>query len=375
MDRGILNIKHIPLKVFYDNSIAGKSYILPSEQRNISIITGIKFGTFLNYINANNESDIKKWFNQYENKLKIHLNRMKTKLKPQELEKHCKHLNYILDFVVQAIYNLEDIKYVRLVHDFDTKNINLLNRYTKLNCKRDLHNTKDKYLYIKKIMHDLYDDILYMRMAEQHINRDQCSKMVDRIKNRRIILTAIQGSYSDEKIFNFDDEYTLPNIDKMLQGLKCTKTPEHPKRVLVTQSQPLTAKQSTGSDLLETRASEGGVAIVDLKRPESVSTGDVFELHEFEPTEETPPSEAEPNLKTTYAAASLAGVSLFGTILYKYTSFGSLLNPRRGARIRGNVFPLGNNVYDASIMNNFEYLQTGIPNGEYQLGYGSVTDY
>ncbi|VUZ96663.1 PIR protein [Plasmodium vivax] len=82
-----------------------------------------------------------------------------------------------------------------------------------------------------------------------------------------------------------------------------------------------------------------------------------------------------PKLDTTYAAASLAGISLFGTILYKYGPFRNRLNSGRGAMNGSNIFPLDNSVYDANLMNNFEYLQTGIPNDEYQLGYGSITDY
>ncbi|VVA00190.1 PIR protein [Plasmodium vivax] len=375
MDRGKLIIEHIPLNVFYDDTIRTNRYKLPSEERNIDIITGIKFGMFLSYIQNNNESNIKTWFNEYEKKLKNHLRKMQKKLEPHKREKYCTNLNYILDFVVQAIDNLHDIQYASLTHQFQTKSRDILKEFSRLGCIRNYANFENKHLYIKKIMYDLYEDIQYMSLVGQNIRHDQCSNMVNRIKNRWKILIAIHEKYSDKKNFNFEDEYTIPNINEMLETLKCIKTPEHPKSVSATESQPLVALQRTGNDLSDSRASKEGEAIVDLKNPDTVSTEDELEIDELEPTEEDHPSEPEPNLKTTYAAASLAGISLFGTILYKYGPSGSLLNPRRGARIRGNVFPLGNNVYDASIMNNFEYLQTGIPNGEYQLGYGSVTDY
>ncbi|SCA60317.1 hypothetical protein, conserved [Plasmodium vivax] len=105
---------------------------------------------------------------------------------------------------------------------------------------------------------------------------------------------------------------------------------------------------------------------IDLENPESLSL-------QIDLNEDHTQTDTQPKLDTTYAAASLAGISLFGTILYKYGPSGFWLYPRRGASIRSKVFPLGNNLYDASTMDNFEYLQTGIPNGQYRVGYGSVT--
>ncbi|SCA83344.1 hypothetical protein PVT01_000005100 [Plasmodium vivax] len=137
----------------------------------------------------------------------------------------------------------------------------------------------------------------------------------------------------------------------------------------VTEPQPTTEVTGSEGDLLKSRESEDGEETIDVENPELVDRN-LDDLQIGLPFNEDPPK-----LDTTYAAASLAGISLFGTILYKYGPFRNRLNSRRGAINGSNIFPIDNNVYDANIMNNFEYLQTGIPNDQYQLGYGSITDY
>ncbi|SCA59614.1 VIR protein [Plasmodium vivax] len=369
MDSGKLNIKHIPFKVFYDKSIVGKNNKLPSEKRNIEIIKGITFGEFLIHIKDNDKSKIKAWLNQHENKLKNHLSIMQDKLKQQERDIYCKNLNYILDFVVQAIDNLNVFEFARLTHDFQEKSRDVLKIYTELNCFRNYNNSDDKNIYITKIMYDLFEDIQYMLSDEKILSSKPCSKMVGRIKDRWKILIDIYNVVTDRKNFYSDEKCTFPIINQMIHTLKCKKTPKGAKTVTVAELQPLNEIPGSQRDSSESRGTED---VEDAKDVENAESVDPFP---DDLTFSLPVNEDPPKLDTTYAAASLAGISLFGIILYKYTPFGSLLNPRRGARIRGNVFPLGNNVYDASIMNNFEYLQTGIQDGQYQVGYGSVTDY
>ncbi|CAG9475202.1 unnamed protein product [Plasmodium vivax] len=369
MDSGKLKISHIPFK-FYDKDAFESNKKLPSELRNIDIISGIKFGEFLKYVNENDESNVISWLNQHRNKLKLYLNRKKNKLNQQKRDKYCTNLNYILDFVVQALKNFNNsIEFFKLIHDFDENSKNILNSYESLKCPRNLHNSKDKNLYIKKIMYDLFDDIKYMLSVQNKLRGTPCSKMIKRINYRRGILREIYVAVDDKSIFNFDNDCTLSKIDEKLQSLKCNTTPKTPKAMSVTEPQPTTEVTGSEGDLLKSRESEDGEETIDVENPELVDRN-LDDLQIGLPFNEDPPK-----LDTTYAAASLAGISLFGTILYKYGPFRNRLNPRRGAINGSNIFPLDNNVHDATLMNNFEYLQTGIPNDEYQLGYGSVTDY
>ncbi|VVA00053.1 PIR protein [Plasmodium vivax] len=353
MFSGYHNIQHITFK-FYDDSIIKKNR-LPSEQRNIDIIRGIKFGEFLKSINK----AIGKIFRNKKNKFN-----------PKEPLKYCKHLNYILDFVVQAVKNYNNsIEFFNLRQDFDKNSRDVLNRYTSLECLRDLHNSEDKNLYIKKIMYDLFDDIEYMLSYKNIASDKLCLKKINRIKYRWGILTDIYVAVSDKKIFTLDNNFTFSTIGEKIRGLSCKKTPELPQAVAVAEPQPLADLPNSEGGLLETGGTEDGEEPIDGENSES------FDTLPEDLTFSLPVNDDPPKLDTTYAAASLAGVSLFGTILYKYGPFRSRLNSRRGARNGSNIFPIDNNVYDANIMNNFEYLQTGIANGEYQLGYGSVADY
>ncbi|SCO66141.1 VIR protein [Plasmodium vivax] len=370
MDSGRLKISRIPIKVFYDKVAAKSIKKLPSEQRNIDIIRGITFGELLQHIKEKDKKKINSWLKQHENKLKSHLSMMQNDLMKEKYEIYCTNLNYILDFVVQALKNFNNSnEFFNLIHVFEEKSRDVLQSYTTLNCLRNFHNSNDKNLYIKKIMYDLCEDIQYMSWFDQNIERKHCSKMVNRIKNRWKILTEIYDAVSDKKSFDFDKECTLSTMNQMLKTLKCNATPKAPPTVTVTERQTLTALPGSGGDLSETRRSEDVEDPIDVENPESVDT------FPEDLTIGLPVNDDPPKLDTTYAAASLAGVSLFGTIIYKYGPFRNRLNPRRGARIGSNIFPLDNNLYDGALINNFEYLQTGIPNDEYQLGYGSVTDY
>ncbi|KNA02149.1 hypothetical protein PVNG_05914 [Plasmodium vivax North Korean] len=194
MDLGYVKISRLPLKVFYDEDAVNSNKRLPSEQRNIDIIRGITFIKFLKLLKENNESNIKSWFYEHDNKLRKHLNKMQEKFKQKPHTKYCKNLNYILDFVVQAIDNLNDIKYARVKHEFDENSRNILQSYTSLNCLRDLRNSENKNLYIKKIMYDLLDDIEYMLSRQNNPIRAQCLKMFNRIKYRRGILGNIYNT-------------------------------------------------------------------------------------------------------------------------------------------------------------------------------------
>ncbi|KMZ83395.1 hypothetical protein PVBG_06037 [Plasmodium vivax Brazil I] len=131
--------------------------------------------------------------------------------------------------------------------------------------------------------------------------------MLGRIKNRWGILLAIYDRLSNKNIFAFDNNCTIPIIREKLRGLSCKKTPILQPTVTVTEPESITEVPGPEGDLLKTRASEDG--------EDPLGAEDLGSLPvELDLNED---SHTEPKLDTTYAAASLAGISLFGTILYK----------------------------------------------------------
>ncbi|KMZ94920.1 hypothetical protein PVMG_05531 [Plasmodium vivax Mauritania I] len=306
MDSGRLQISQITFKVLYDDSV-GKKYRLPSEQRNFDIIKGITFGELLKYVKKKDENNIKSWLGQHENKLKNYISIKQTELKQEERDKYCTHLNYILDFVVQAVNNFNKRKFFQLIHQFDENSIKILNSFSSLNCERNIYNSDDKNLYIKKIMYDLCDDIEYMLSDKNIPSGTPCSKMIGRIKNRGGILLAIYDRVRNKNIFTFDNNCTISIIREKLRGLSCKKTPILQPTVTVTEPESTTEVPGSEGDLLKTRAIEDG--------EDPLGAEDLGSLPvELDLNED---SNTEPKLDTTYAAASLAGISLFGTILYK----------------------------------------------------------
>ncbi|GAB69753.1 hypothetical protein PCYB_005020, partial [Plasmodium cynomolgi strain B] len=69
---------------FFDKTIIKSDKKLPSEQRNIDIIRGIKFGELLQYIGAKKENEIILWLNNHERKLNEHLKIKHNDLETQE---------------------------------------------------------------------------------------------------------------------------------------------------------------------------------------------------------------------------------------------------------------------------------------------------
>ncbi|CAG9473042.1 unnamed protein product [Plasmodium vivax] len=365
----------IPFKLIYNNERNGVAYALPSDKRNIDIIHGVKFGTILKHIYNKNKDDIDSWINEYEKNLTDYLNRKHNSWKNNDPGKYCTNLNYILDYIVQAIYNLEMDKSMHWAHLVDQISSRELQKYHSLNCSRDLYSYENKYLIFKKLMLDLCEDIEHIKKRTNFIKDKKCPLILSRLQYREKKLMELFHTFYHKSMFYQDKKCSIDYIHKNISNINCNKAKQQPKATVAPSSDSADTRvegrinEPTDEEELETEALKAAGPDDGLDNSEQVHT--FLDDLKFS----LPVKEDAPKLDTTYAAASLAGISLFGTILYKYTPFGSLLNPRRGARIRGNVFPLGNNVYDASIMNNFEYLQTGIQDGQYQVGYGSITDY
>ncbi|VVA00111.1 PIR protein [Plasmodium vivax] len=353
----------ISLDVFYDNRPLKKK--LPTDIRNLEIIKNIEFVKILNHSLKQDKNAIVSWVNRYEDMLKKFLNKKKNKIKEEDLSFYCKSINYLIDIIAQRIRMFDGIEQVEWENNIQQISKRVLRNNHWLNCERNLDNYENRYVYVKKMMYDLCEDIDYIMNNETILNHKHCPIFIKRIEYRKDTLMKIYKSFIDRKYFLLDNGCTISNIINKFENLECM-----PK------AKPTEAMSDNGDTMLtETETpvqeSQGDEISSDVMQAQDVEDLESLSL-QLNINEN---SHTEPRLDTTYAAASLAGISLFGTILYKYGPFRSRLNSLRGARNGSNIFSLDNNVYDETLMNNFEYLQTGIPNGEYQLGYGSVTDY
>ncbi|SCA81960.1 VIR protein [Plasmodium vivax] len=182
---------------------------------------------------------------------------------------------------------------------------------------------------------------------------NNCQKVVSHFEgNRKFFLDNYQHIRNHE-FFKFDEYCTIDNIKKELSTLNCNKLDE-------TETQPLVETPK----VVSVRAGEDELTETTLDDAQAAQNLDTLLKQSLQ--EETP------NFDTTYAAASLTGVSLFGVLLYKYTNLGSWLNSRNGSNRRINGFPIPGGLNEDLLMNNFEYLQTGIPNQQYHLAYNSI---
>ncbi|VVA00115.1 PIR protein [Plasmodium vivax] len=363
MDPANVRIKRISLDVFLAKNHLMRN--LPSEKRNSEIIKNIEFTNILNYPLRKDIKAINSWVDKYENKLNNFLNNNKDTIENDDLTAYCKNINYLIDIIVQRIRKFDGNEKIKWENNIEQKSIKVLSHNTWLNCKRNFENYNKRYVYVKKMMYDLCEDINYIMEDEKILNDNRCSKYIKRIKYRKDTLMEIYNSIIDGKIFIFDKDCTISYIKDKFEELKFKHKTKLTEAIANNENTMIAQTPTFVQETQEDEISSDGVQATDAQNHEELSVE--LDLNEGIHT--------EPKLDTTYAAASLAGISLFGTILYKYGPFRSRFNSRRGAINGSNILPIDNNVYDANLMNNFEYLQTGIPSDEYQVGYSSVTDY
>ncbi|SCA60625.1 hypothetical protein, conserved [Plasmodium vivax] len=372
----------IPINVFYSKN--NFENVLPTDKRNYSIFHGVKFRTILGYIRSKNIDGIESWIQKYKNTLKVYLSKKHYPWKNDDPGKYCTNLNYIIDFIVQGINNLKMFKSLDWYHRIQVISMDTLKEFHSLNCKRDLDNHNNKHLYIKKLMLDLCEDIEYIKTNNMFLkNNNKCPIILSRLKYRKETLMNFFHAFYKKDMFDLKDKCSISFINDNFSDISCSNAEERPNTSGESERATVT---SSSDDRVDTHPKETRIGTTDENilgtrvLQDSPPDGGLDEHEPIDPNQEDleislPLNEDPPKLDTTYAAASLAGISLFGTIYYKYGPFRNRLNSRRGAIIGSNIFPIDNQVYDANTMNNIEYLQTGMPNDEYQLGYGSVTDY
>ncbi|KMZ88470.1 hypothetical protein PVBG_05428 [Plasmodium vivax Brazil I] len=307
----------IPFNVLYNSDKNGVASVLPSDGRNINIIKGVNFGKILGYIQSNDMNSIESWVEGYENILSEYLHKKeKSWKKITDLDKYCTNLNYIIDFIVQGLYNLNEIDKIRWTNRVEYISMDTLLKYPLLKCRRNLKNYENKDLFFKKLMLDLCEDIAHIKNRKKIIKDKKCPLILSRLQYRKKTLMDHFHSYYHKSRFYQDSQCSIDFIHRNLSDIRCNKIREKPNITGASEGSKVIAPPS--AERAKQHAEEASETEVlqdpghdDSDNPELV---DPFpENLKFS----LPVNDDPPKLDTTYAAASLAGISLFGTILYK----------------------------------------------------------
>ncbi|KMZ95250.1 hypothetical protein PVMG_05888 [Plasmodium vivax Mauritania I] len=283
----------------------------------------------VDYISDEHVERVEKWINDYKQNLKQYLKDISTNLEAIDTNIHCRDLNYILDTIIERIFKLKRIKRIRLQHDIEKFTIDLLNgEFEKLNCNRKIYESNNTNMHIKKHMYDLCEDIKYIiekKMERKGLIR-YCNLVFPRVLKRWKELRDVYYSNQQHEVFHSDSNCTIDYIMKNFSDKKCNYVPE-----------PRKGKAKTVSTLREQPAEDQSPAlraearpVLDTKeglRPDPEAAPDQEDELDPNGMEESDflmdmplkltSGEAEPKLDTTYAAASLCGVSLIGAMIYK----------------------------------------------------------
>ncbi|SCA82209.1 hypothetical protein PVC01_000132200 [Plasmodium vivax] len=310
------NLRTIPIRgdVFLDNSPLIRS--LPAEKRNFDIIKNIEFFKILKYPLEQNKNAIISSVEQYENKLNNFLKNKKNKIVKDNISVYCKNINYLIDIIVQRIIKFDGYEKIKWEEEIEEISKRVLMKNNWLYCERNFHNYNNRYVYVKKLMYDLCEDINYIMNDKKILKNNHCSKFIKRIKYRTDTLMKIYDSFIDDQIFHFDHDCTISNIMKKFKELKCVSNAEPTEAIPNNGDTILNPTETDVQGPREDEISDNVVPPTDEENLEALSVE--LDLNED--------SHTEPKLDTTYAAASLAGISLFGTILYKYGPFRNRLN-------------------------------------------------
>ncbi|KMZ95003.1 hypothetical protein PVMG_05764 [Plasmodium vivax Mauritania I] len=294
-------------------------YTYKHNRRNINIINGVKFGKILGYIQKKNKDGIDSWINKYESTLTDYLNKKQKSWKNIDRGKYCTNLNYIIDFIVQAIHNLNVFERIKWNHKVQTISKNTLLKYPLSDCTRNLDNYENNNLFFKKLILDLCEDIEYFNTNKMFPkNKNKCLKIISRLKYREKVLKDFFYTFRDKSIFYLNDKCSIDFIHKNLNNVSCNQAGEKPKTIVASEEARDTA--SSSDDRADQHRGEGATETEALKAAGPDDGLDNSEQVDPIPEDLTfslPVNDDPPKLDTTYAAASLAGVSLFGTILYK----------------------------------------------------------
>ncbi|CAI7723999.1 PIR protein [Plasmodium vivax] len=363
-------------------SIKRTDEFLPSKKRTNEIIRDIEFMQIMKYIKEEKLELVEKWLQDFKPNLKKYLSLINAKKENIDINIHCRDLNYILDTISERVFEYKKIERIKWYHDIEETTIKLLNNeFKELKCKREMYDSNNNYMHIKKYMRDLCEDIKYIIEKKMKLQKNaNCKDIIFRVSERQKQLREVFHTNTRHSVFNFDNNCTIDYIMNNFSGNECNNVAKSPKPKAQTVNTSMEqTKQDASPALGETLTTAPGQS-VDTKEA-SEQEDDEMEPNGIEESDflmgmslKLSSGEAEPKLDTTYAAASLCGVSLIGAMIYKFKPFG-FGSRAPGMRNGMGGYPLPDAANGDYFMDNFEYLQTGIPNNEYHLGYGPAADH
>ncbi|KMZ95717.1 hypothetical protein PVMG_05317 [Plasmodium vivax Mauritania I] len=272
---------------------------LPSLKNFTQLMLRLYFERIVGFIKKKNKNGVYMWVKLFKKRLGDYLNVIKDKDTGLLPPKICRDINYIIDIIYKGISSLRGIDYVKWAHSIELSAEELLDKDTKLGCKRKIHNMSGDDVYYRKVMDDICIDIPYIEKNMKEIKQsNKCQKIVSYFEDKRNLFLDKYQHKANNKFFQFDGYCTIDNIKKKLPNLNCNALDE-------TETQPL---RDTPKDV-SVEAGEDGLMEPTLEEAQAAQK--LENLLQQGLQEETP------NLDTTYAAASLTGVSLFGVLLYK----------------------------------------------------------
>ncbi|SBT58063.1 PIR Superfamily Protein [Plasmodium ovale wallikeri] len=240
-------------------------------------------------------------------------------------KKRCRDLNYILDFILKRIKAKEKTNFpvsYKLIESYiNNAAITHLKTWDD-ECIRDskIHEYFDDIENMKNI-DDLCEDIVYIEEKISKINSNDCSEIESyinqQISNLKSIYTTSETKYSH--ILRYYSFTSFKDFDSITEKLKST-------------------------------CQEGATR--------ALLTGDQSETSQY------PGRNA-----SIIAVTSLSGILSYFILLYKTTSFGSILNNLVGKKIK-----FGNNLSDEAYHETLEDISESSYDGGYNILYNSIGD-
>ncbi|KMZ88929.1 hypothetical protein PVBG_06387 [Plasmodium vivax Brazil I] len=249
------------------------------------------------------------WLDNFEQNLKKYLNHVSAKMAKINTDIHCRDLNYILDAILERIFESKRIEHVKWQHYVQEPSLKLLNNvFTNLKCPRNTYDFNNKFIHIKKHMHDLCEDIAYIINEKTKIHKNSdCKDIISRVSERREKLRKVYHTNQYHSVFDFDKKCTIDYIMNKFSGNECEIVDKPPNAMEPTDNILNQQTEQVPDPDPDPEAEPEQEDDVDLS---------VTEVTDLEMDLQLPPGE-EPKLDTTYAAASLCGVSLIGAMIYK----------------------------------------------------------
>ncbi|SBT59268.1 PIR Superfamily Protein [Plasmodium ovale wallikeri] len=299
---------------------------LPSRKYKNELENGIKYQDVENNMKADKLiTDLNFWSTTFPLNLGNYINNHMDEWSKNNIKKRCRDLNHVLDFIIKKVRKIKEknsqvsdklieqyINEAAITHlqTWDNECI----RDSKINeYFDDIENMKN--------LDDLCEDIVYIKEKISEIHSNDCNE-IDRYINKQIfnienIYTMSQTKYSDIlRHYNFTSVDEIDTTVGMLKS-KCQESID---------GSPLVADQS------ETLQHSGKSASI-------------------------------------IAVTSLSGILSSFFLLYKTTSFGSILNNLVGKKIK-----FGNNLSDEAYLETLEDISESSYDGGYNILYNSIGD-